>query len=246
MRTIRMGFAACLLFAPLAAWGQGNSITTTTSTAELDTINTTNVTQRVDTFSTELRARIGNGPFLYDQTFNVAFSDPQVQAAINTARNVLTGAGAVSFTGPTQISSNTSQVNSSTSTVTTGTQTTQQTVTTTMFVGPQTIHTGNLGVCQSQTGNSVATLTGCVPGGTPFVIAPGGIDFDTLTFSLVTINKTATTTNTFLTTTVYELDGFPQGGQPSAVPVPPSLLLALTGLAGAGLYRVRRKFARRY
>jgi hypothetical protein len=61
----------------------------------------------------------------------------------------------------------------------------------------------------------------------------------------VTLNKTATTTNTFLTTAVYELDGFTQGSPPPATPVPPSLVLVLTGLAGAGLYRVRRKFARR-
>ena len=52
------------------------------------------------TFSTELRARIGNGSFLYDQTFNVPFSDPQVQSAITQAHNVLSGAGAVTFTGP--------------------------------------------------------------------------------------------------------------------------------------------------
>jgi hypothetical protein len=248
MRTILPSFAACLLLVPLAAWGQGlNGVTASTSIAEVDTIMTTPVTQRVDTYSTELRARIGNGSFLYDQTFNVPFSDPQVQAAITQAHSVLAGAGAVSFTGPTQISSNTSQVSSTTNTVTTGTSP-QVFISTTQYVGPQTIPTANLGICQSYVLNGAnirPTLTGCVPGGTPFIIAPGGVDYDTLTFSLVTISKTATTTNTFLTTAVYELDGFAQGSPPPATPVPPSLVLVLTGLAGAGLYRVRRKFARR-
>jgi hypothetical protein len=169
-----------------------------------------------------LRARIGNGSFLYDQTFNVPFSDPQVQAAITQAHNVLAGAGAVSFTGPAQISSNTSQVSSTTNTVQTGSST-QFFVSTTLFIGPQTIPTGNLGICQSYVLNGAnrPTLTGCVPGGTPFNIVAGGQDFDTLTFSLVTISKTATTTNTFLTTAVYELDGFAQGSPPPATPVPP-------------------------
>jgi hypothetical protein len=196
----------------------------------------------VDTFSTELRARIGNGSFLYDQTFNVAFSDPQVQAAITAARNVLAGAGAVNFTNPALISSSTSQVSSNNNTVTTGTNS-EATVTTTQFIGPVAIPTGNLGICQSQPGSNVTTLIGCVPGGTPFAIGAGAVDFDTLTLSRVTISRTATTTNTFLTTTVYEVDGFPAGG-PAATPAPPSLILALTGLAGAGLYLATRKFAR--
>lgn len=74
----------------------GNTTSTSTSCAEVDTTVTTPVTQPVDTFSTELRARIGNGAFLYDQTFNVAFSDPQVQAAINLAHRECLGTPAQS------------------------------------------------------------------------------------------------------------------------------------------------------
>src|ERR1700681_2712379 len=170
MRTIRTGFAACVLFVPLAAWGGPgtNTVTATCTIAEVDTIVTTPVTQRVDTYSIELRARIGNGSFLYDQTFNVPFSDPQVQAAITQARNVLAGAGAVTFAGPSQTSTNTSQVSSTTNTVQTGSSS-QVSVTSTAFVGPQTIPTINLGICQGYVPNGVnrPTLTGC-SGGTPF------------------------------------------------------------------------------
>jgi hypothetical protein len=66
-------------------------------------------------------------------------------------------------------------------------------VTTVMFVGPQTILTGALGLCTASCtigpggtcGVSRPVLTGCA-GGTPFVIAPGGVDFDTLTLTQIT------------------------------------------------------------
>ena len=84
---------ACFGCTPGVPTNTGSTITVSSSCAEVDTTVTTPVTQRVDTYSTELRARIGNGAFLYDQTFNVAFSDPTVQNAITTARGVLSGGG---------------------------------------------------------------------------------------------------------------------------------------------------------
>jgi len=141
------------MFRPLATqavWAAGgNTTTASTSAGEVDTLNTTSVTQRVDTYSTELRARIGNGAFLYDQSFNVAFGSTQVQNAITAARNVLAGAGAVNFSGPTQLTSNQSLVSSQTNTVQTGSQTTGAVVGTEVFIGPITVNTGNLGICQS-------------------------------------------------------------------------------------------------
>ena len=228
------------------------TITATVSKAEIDTITTTTTAPvRVDTYSTELRARIGTGSFLYDQTFKVAFSDPQVQAAITQARNALTGAGGVNLTGPTQISTTTAQSSTQTNTVTTGTQT-QTLLNTGNFVGPFTFNTGNLGVCQSYTLSQASTtgsglqssgyplLAGCSLPGTPFTIVGGGIDFDTQTLSLVTISQTATATNTFLTTAIYEING---SGTPTppATPLPPSLFLAMTGVATLGFSEWRRR-----
>ena len=214
-----------------------STIISTGSCAEVDTIVSTPVTQRVDTFSTELRARIGSGAFLYDQTFNVAFGDPTVQNAITTARGILTGAGAVNFSGPTHLSNNQSLTGSTISTITTGTQT-QNIVTTQAWIGPQTITVGQWGICQSYTwgglSNIAPTLTGCVPGGTAFPIVAGGTVFDTLQVALVSVSQTATTTNTFLTTQIYELDGFPAGV--AVTPAPPALLLGITGLMWAGLF----------
>ena len=85
--------------------------------------------------------------------------------------------------------------------------------------------------------------TGCALAGTPLVVPPGGVDVDTRTIALVTISQTTTTTNTFLTTALYELDGFPQGVP--VTPAPPALLLMLTALAGIAVFAATRKFARR-
>ena len=54
------------------------------------------------------------------------------------------------------------------------------------------------------------------------------VDIDQRTLTLATVSQTVTTTSTYLTTQVYELDGIPQG-------VTPTLILTLTGLASAGL-----------
>ena len=77
----------------------------TTSTAVVETIIDTPVTQQVNTYSTELTAEMQGGPVLYDQTFPVAFADPVFQTAIGSAESVLTGAGAASFLGPTLLNS---------------------------------------------------------------------------------------------------------------------------------------------
>ena len=255
MRTITV-FAAGLLIG-LPSWGAG-VITATASLAEVDTIVTTPVTQRVDTYSTELRARIGSGSYLYDQTFAVAFGATQVQTAITTAQGVLSGAGAVNFNGPTLGTNTQSLVSSNTVTVANGSPVlTQSIVNTKAFIGgPLTINTGNFGLCQSYTldGTGYPLPTGCTPNATPtfppypgtflytpFTIVPGGTDYDTFSLQLVTINQTATTTNTFLTTQVYDIVGFPAGVTPTpitptATPIPPSLLLTLVGLAGCGFY----------
>jgi uncharacterized protein (TIGR03437 family) len=188
----------------------GYTETTNTSSAEVDTINTTNATQTVNTYSVELKARMQGGGYLFDQTYNVAFADPSIKAAITQAKNLLANSGAVSFTGPTELSSVQSLVSSATSIVQAGTQPAPQLVYGAhVFIGPQIIPIGDRGVCQSYTldSNNYATLTGCA-GGSLLALISGAQEIDTLILELVTINQTATTTNTYLTTQVYEIDGF--------------------------------------
>ena len=244
--SIQTVFFASLLLAP-AAWAQTPGDTNYTfSTAEIDTYNTTNVTEQVNTFQVELKARMQGGAYLFDQTYNVAFSDPTVQAAIAQAKNLLTNAGAASFAGPAQLSS-TQSTSSATNTVQTGKVLGQLLSDTHMYLGPVTVYIDDHGICQSYTLGDAITppqLTGCSKPGQPFALLGGQVDFDTLTIWPYTINQTATTTNTTLTTQVYELDGVPVGNPPTATPAPPSLILALTGMAASGLYAVRRRLRR--
>lgn len=171
-----------------------NPTSYTTSFAEVDTIIDTPVTQQVNTYSTELTAQIQGGPVLYDQTFPVPFADPVFQSATGTAESVLTGAGAVSFLGPTLLTS-TNTPSSTTNTVETGSMVSGTSVTTTAYVGPQTINIGDYGVCQNY-----PPPTGCTIGGTPFTLGLGQVDYDTFSLTLVDVFTTTTTTNTDLLT----------------------------------------------
>ncbi|MBI5087050.1 MAG: hypothetical protein HZB13_20940 [Acidobacteria bacterium] len=217
---------------------------------------TTPVTQEVDTWSLQLRAGMQGGPLLFDQTYTVPFLDPQVQAGITQAAGLLTAAGAVAFVGPTLLSSSRVLQSSQSATEVTGRQTTQTYVGAQVFVGPQLLFTGGLGVCQSYSldAGNYASLGGCsgmtpysdpacfsgfypsvglqrvmtVQCGTQLSVAIGVDLFDVMTLSLVTISQTITTTNIYTNTLLYEIEGIPPG---SPVPEPGSTPLVLCGLA---------------
>jgi hypothetical protein len=214
--------AAVPLTAFAVVGGSGENTTTYTSSTK-NTYETTNqsVTERVDTYSIELKALMQGGSTIYDQTFTVAFSDPTVQAAVLSASNALTLQGAVSIEGPTLMEDLTTLANSVSVTGDPVTTNIDSIFATNVYIGPQTIMTGN--------DQSV-----------PFYIVPGGIDFDTLVTSTIYQTITTTTTDTYLTTQLYELIGVP--GTPTPAPVPEPATMTLLGAGLLGLAGFRKKF----
>ena len=204
-------------------------------------VMTTNLTQRVDQFTTELLVRQLGGPLLLDQTFMVPFGDPLVQSALLSARQLLAGQGATGFLGPTLLGNNTTLTGSRTASQVIQTVPSQNFVTVSNAVGGfvsqinQTrisAQIGDIGQCQG-----VDVLTGvpfgCDPTtGNQLTVAFGTQNLNANTHTLYSVGVTNTTTNTFLTSQSYELAGT---RVPANIPEPgtfASMALAIAGLWG--------------
>jgi len=220
----------------------GNCSTVSSSFTSSQQIETTQVDQRLDQYMTRLTANLFGGPVVYDQTFNLPFSDAVVQDAVLAAQLALQGlASPLTFTGPDLLSNSTTLVGSSSNTVI-DSQNESEFFALTDTIGPNTILVGPLGACAgiTITGPSEGTPFGCEPGlGIPIFVADNSSDIRVNIHTLTQIFQTTTTTNTFLTTEHYNLVGTP--GDFSSVPEPSSLMLAASGFAGLGLLRVKRR-----
>jgi uncharacterized repeat protein (TIGR01451 family) len=159
----------------------------TTSTRTIETNLTATVNRQATNYSTELIAKLPNGTVVYDQTFNAAYSDPTVQAAVTQAAGNLTGAGATSYSGPTQTSFLQNLEGNSSVTVTNAIGS-DVTVATTTYIGPQTIM---VSINQSE----------------PYFLAAGHFDVDTLITTVVTNLVATTNTSTYLASAVYVMTG---------------------------------------
>ena len=72
------------------------------------------------------------------------------------------------------------------------------------------------------------------------MVLAGGQNVNINTNTQSDIFQTVTTTSTFLTSQTYELNGTAPTSPP-ATPAPPSLWLALGGIAASGIYYMKRK-----
>ncbi len=204
--------------------------TTTNSTETGRTITENRAYFRYDTYQTRVTAHVDANPYVYDQTFPLPFSDPQVQAAIASATSSLQAARAVAIQGPTLLSSQTTYVGT---TVTyqdtvTGTKTMEFTNT---YLGPLCIGVGNRDIGPSVPCPPAAC--GAYPAGnpspcfgSPFPIAPGDADIDTTTHTQIFVNRLTTERDTYLTQAHYDLSG--EGVEP----VPALGAGGLTALGG--------------
>ena len=81
------------------------------------TVQTTQVSRRLDQYMTQLTAHLFGGPVVYDHTFNLPYSDPVVQDAILAAQLALQGiTSPLGFIGPNLMSNSVGLVGSSSNT----------------------------------------------------------------------------------------------------------------------------------
>ncbi len=238
--------------------GMGTNTTFSLSTTCSEQVQTTNLTQRVDQFSTELRARLPGGPLLLDQTFAAPFSDPVVQSALVSAQQLLTAQGAKGFVGPALLNNTTTLTGTKTVASVIQTAPSQDLIKTTTTVGgftvaggPRiTVQIGTIGQCQGVTDigpapngfGFVGNPFGCDPNaGSLLTVAFGTDNINVNVHTLYSLGVTNTTTNTFLTSQIYEMDGT---SAPAISGVPELGTFALTALAIAGLWGLRLRMRR--
>jgi hypothetical protein len=163
-----------------------------------------------------------NGSQVFSQTLDAPFSDPSVQAALSTADGILSADGA-SFGAPFLASGNTSLLGSDLSYVQTG-----------------ETPTGNVSFGQTVTFGPAFAIVTCFTASCNYAVVfiePSVSDDIVTTVAEFAIDRNVVTTNTFLTTQTYEIDGTTET---NAVPEPATWGLMLTGMAAIAIGRIRR------
>ncbi len=209
----------------------GGSFVVTNSCSRTQVLQATTATNSVNAYQTTVTAELGSGPFLFDASFNLPYSNAVVQAAVLQAENDLFSAGAASYSGPTLVS-NSQTLSSSVSTTTSApVDSGNGFLGSTITFGPATILVDNLGLCQGLVaqGSGFFSPTGCSGQGTPFVVFAGQTDQNINGDEVFDVDQVTTTTNTTLTSQAYNLNGV---GNLATTPEPGSIYLLGTGLLG--------------
>lgn len=211
----------------------------TTDYYETTADNDTPVTQTQDNYDVTIQAILNGSQTVYDQTFNVAFTDPTVQQGVLDAQAALLAQGATAFEGPTLSTNTTTLLSSMTTDVVTGTH-----------IAPNYSPSGL--IVKSYVSPDVVTLHELAAPGDyadplvshVFVPIMGGVDVNTSVPIVTTIDRNVITTNTYLVTQLYTLTADftpavqtngngdnggtpPPGGDQNVIPVVPPVTPAV-------------------
>ena len=211
-------------------YNQGGALVVTHSITSSFVYQDTPVNQRLDQYSTTLLVTFNGTQTILSKTFQLPFNDPAVQLALQQAELVLT-VDQAAFGSPLLVSNSTTLQSSQNSLVVTGSVLDgNQTTNTTTFFGPGIVNVANV----SNPATAFST-------GSPawVYILNNQTDINVATDNEYLVSRNAVTTNTFLTSQSFDLNGV---GVTSAVPEPASAVLLGLGLLGLGLAVVRRNF----
>jgi hypothetical protein len=172
----------------------------TTDYFDVTTYHDTDITKTNTLYSVTINAFLNGSDSVYSETFADPYSDAVVQAGVAAAMTDLTKAGAATITGPTLESSSTTLKSSTTKTVVTGTQ---KVINPNLGNSPTIVHVGPT-TAYLFTGdeNSHTTLVGH-----SFLLLAGKQDIDVMAPLETVIDRTITTTDTFMNDEVYDLFG---------------------------------------
>ena len=198
--------------------GNPSGPTVVTNSAETPTVyDDTAASQTTHTYATTIDAVLNGGTVVYDQTFNLPYSDPQVQAAVAQAQASLRNDGA-SAGASTLASSNLVVTNSNTATATTGSNTAPGVITSSTVLGPDYI------------GPNTSTLLSSGPNAHGyFYVLAGQTDVNINTSTTTTVDRTVTTTSTDLLSQQYLITGTPMAAAASTTPLVSSSAAGVEG-----------------
>jgi hypothetical protein len=204
--------------APIASNPGGAVVVTNSTISYTSGFVDTPVAEQVNNYQTTIRAVLNGSNQVYTATFQSPFSDPAVQAAILAADNILSGDGATPGS-PFLFSDSTSLSDTQVTNLVTGTSLNgEQVVSTVTTFGPAFIAVGDQ---QSDL----------------FTVIAGQTDINVNTENFYATDRTVTTTSTYLTTQVYEIDG---STSISGVPEPATWTLMGLGLAAVAVKSRKR------
>ena len=211
-----------LIAGPLLA----QTSTSTSTSSYSQTVHLTRSEQQVETHLTRIIARVSGGPNLFDKTFNLPITAPDVQTAFAEARNLVKATPAVALDDAVNSLTDVSTrvITEPTNALRTIGRTRRE------MMGPVTIIVGALATeaspCTGYTGGLPVTNgglspddgflfkftlpltpTGCPLEGTPFAIPAGALNVDTLIHIHTDLYQTTTTIRTTRNSSTYEIVG---------------------------------------